>query len=107
MGPVQPRGLPLDVCSHGLHPNGVSVRFGSRRLAALLVVPAVILTACSSNSKPSSPSGSSATGGKTAVGVTVSGASGPTPTVTVPAKAPPPPLTQHTIPHAPGPPAPH
>jgi peptidylprolyl isomerase len=75
------------------------VLFRSRRLAALLVVPAIMLTACSSNSKSGSPSGSSsATGGKTAaVGVKVSGAFGATPTVTVPAKAPPATLTQQII----------
>jgi peptidylprolyl isomerase len=65
----------------------------------LLVVPAVMLAACSSGSKSTSPSGSSSATGATttAVGVKVSGAFGATPTVTVPAKAAPAALTQQTI----------
>jgi peptidylprolyl isomerase len=76
------------------------VRFGSRRLAALLIVPAVVLTGCSSSHpKSSSSSGSSsATGANTtAVGVKVSGAFDAKPTVTVPAKPAPAALTQQTI----------
>jgi peptidylprolyl isomerase len=59
----------------------------------------VILTACSSNSKSNSSSGSpSAAAGKTtAVGVEVSGAFGATPKVTVPAKPAPAALTQQAI----------
>ncbi len=77
---------------------------GPRHSAVLLVVPAVLLTACSSNSKPShssSPasgsSGASAKTTTTAVGVTVSGAFGATPTLTVPAKPAPAGLTQQVL----------
>jgi peptidylprolyl isomerase len=74
------------------------VRFGLR-LAALLVVPAVLVTACSSSSKSGSPSGSSSAAGATtaAVGVQVSGAFGATPTIRIPATAAPAALTQQTI----------
>jgi len=70
----------------------------------VLIVPAVLLTACSSNSKPShssSPaSGSSGASVKTTttdVGVKVSGTFGATPTLTIPATPAPAALTQQIL----------
>jgi peptidylprolyl isomerase len=72
-----------------------------------LAVPAVILAACTSNSKSGSPSGGSSSGSstgtpatgavKTTVGITVSGGFGTTPTLTVPAGAAPAALTQQVL----------
>jgi peptidylprolyl isomerase len=68
----------------------------SRRYAALLILPALIVTACSSASHASS-SPSAAAGIKSTVGVTVSGAFDSTPTVVVPDSAAPATLTQQVI----------
>lgn len=80
------------------------MHFDRRFLAGLLVVPAVMLTACSSNSHPTSnsspPASSSAGSTKTttsAVGIEVSGAFGAKPTVTVPAGPAPTKLTQQVL----------
>jgi FKBP-type peptidyl-prolyl cis-trans isomerase len=80
------------------------VHFDRRYLAGLLLVPAVMLTACSSKSHPTSsssqPASSSAASAKTittAVGIEVSGAFGATPTLTVPAKPAPTKLTQQVL----------
>ena len=98
-----PRAI-LGVLLWPLHPIGVSVRFDRRYLAGLLLVPAVILTACSSKSNPassSSPPGSSSAApaktSTTAVGVEVSGSFGATPTLTVPPKPAPTKLTQQVL----------
>jgi peptidylprolyl isomerase len=72
--------------------NGVVVLSG--RLAVLFVLPVALLVACGSNSSSSSSASKTTT---TAVGVTVSGAFGATPTLTVPATAAPDKLTQQTI----------
>lgn len=71
---------------------------------AVLLTTAVLLTACSSGSKPgpspSSPSGASTTSGKattTSEGVAVSGAFGTTPTLTIPAAPAPTMLTQQIL----------
>ena len=70
----------------------------------MLIVPAVLLTACSSNSKPdhsSSPPASGSAGAAavtpTDVGVKVSGAFGATPALTIPATAAPAALTQQIL----------
>jgi peptidylprolyl isomerase len=83
------------------------VPFGPRRVAACLLVPALLLAACSSGSsaKPSaSPSGSTSAGSAaptvtttTTVGIKVGGAFGSTPTITVPATAAPTTLTQQVL----------
>ena len=90
------RGARLGFLLRQSHPNGVSVFRGSRRLAALLIVPTAVLAACSSTAK-SSPKSDSASSTTTAVGVQLSGAFGATPTLTVPSTAAPSTLTQQTI----------
>jgi peptidylprolyl isomerase len=67
------------------------VLFSSRRVAALLVVPVVLLAAC--NSSP----GKSDAKTVTSAGVEVSGGFGTTPSVVVPNKAAPAALTQQTL----------
>src|SRR5262249_28376091 len=81
-------------------PDGVSVHFDRRYSAGLLLLPAVMLVACSSKSHPTSSSSesasSSAAAGRattTAVGIEVSGAFGTTPKLTVPAEPAPTKLT--------------
>ncbi|HEY3715577.1 MAG TPA: FKBP-type peptidyl-prolyl cis-trans isomerase [Jatrophihabitantaceae bacterium] len=69
---------------------------GSRRLAALLIVPTAVLAACSSEAK-SSPKSDPAPSTTTTAGVVLSGAFGTTPTLTVPATTAPAKLTQQTI----------
>jgi peptidylprolyl isomerase len=80
------------------------VPIGLRHLAVVLTVPAVLLTACSSNSKPnhsSSPPASGSAGAAavttTDVGVKVSGAFGATPALTIPATPAPAALTQQVL----------
>jgi peptidylprolyl isomerase len=80
------------------------VPIGLRHFAVVLIVPAVVLTACSSNSKPShsssTASGSSGASGQTTttdVGVKVSGTFGATPTLTIPATPAPAALTQQIL----------
>jgi peptidylprolyl isomerase len=76
------------------------VQVRSRRVVAVLAVPVVVLTACTSNtSKKSSTSTTkpASTPTATAASVGVSGAFGVAPTVTVPPSAPPPALTQRTL----------
>jgi peptidylprolyl isomerase len=81
------------------------VYIGPRRLAVLFVVPALALTAltaCGSKSKASPSSGASSSSAAansttTDVGITVSGAFGAAPTLTVPNKPAPPALTQQIL----------
>jgi peptidylprolyl isomerase len=78
------------------------VHFDRRYLAGLLLVPAVMLTACSSKSHPTSSSSQSASSSSgaanaTTVGIQVAGAFGTTPTLTVPAKPAPTNLTQQVL----------
>jgi peptidylprolyl isomerase len=74
------------------------------RLLAVLLAPAVILTACTSGGKPSpssnTPSRASTASGKTAAsatGVAVSGGFGTTPTLTIPTTPAPAALTQQIL----------
>lgn len=74
------------------------VHFGSRHLAAVLLSPVLILTACgSSHSGTSSSSAGAEATTKTAVGVGVTGGFGVTPKLTIPASPAPAALTQQTL----------
>jgi peptidylprolyl isomerase len=87
------------------------VSFGLRRIAACLVLPAIVLTACSSGGKSSTPTTGSAsapsskspspaapTSTTTAtVGVKVGGGYGTTPTVSIPSTTAPTGLTQQVL----------
>src|SRR3954453_23956560 len=86
------------------HPTGFHVFQASRRAAALIVVVAALtaaLSACSSDpSTPSSESQSprqSTPSTETSSKVTVAGAFGATPTVTIPDTQAPPKLTEQTL----------
>jgi peptidylprolyl isomerase len=74
------------------------------RFSAVLLAPAVILTACTSGGKPgpssTTPSGASTASGKTAAsttGVAVSGGFGTAPTLTIPTTPAPGALTQQVL----------
>jgi peptidylprolyl isomerase len=76
------------------------VHFGSRHLAAVLLSPVLILTACGSSHSGKSSASSSADAAvttRTAVGVGVSGGFGVTPKLTIPATPAPAALTQQTL----------